>query len=441
MSNINHVKTYILGLLVGGGKIDKDVFVIDLPFKKWGMEPSRMNIIATDILTKICQYFNSTYKFNVTYEIGSNKWLIKPMPDSNIEELKKDLSNLQLPTSGFLLAKADLAQAKLELKGVSVESFLSGIFDARASLTLSHRRFTDDAPVVSIEIPGSTKNFKFVVQLCSWLTDLGSTTDQILYNHPNQHSASDPNYTGWKKGFKIRFLVRSFLAQHSFALQSKSIDITKIGKQQKKDEQIPCYLRKLRKPSPVTIHSDQNSADLPTEVRNKIFFHYHHFCAVIGCPHAPIAEIKKLVDHKESFISFYPRLSKGEKDLLYSQLTTIKDVDFPEMEINTIKRKVKGILKNEQLSDFIGIDQGIAYLFAPNLKGKRHTGSMKAILDNHLEDEVDILSIGDNFESPLVFINNSNNRAFICSSIKSKLNQSLIERKIQVKDLTISVKQ
>ena len=51
MSNINHVKAYIIGLLVGGGKIDKDVFVIDLPFKKWGMEPNRMSIIATDILT------------------------------------------------------------------------------------------------------------------------------------------------------------------------------------------------------------------------------------------------------------------------------------------------------------------------------------------------------------------------------------------------------
>ncbi|MBZ0201280.1 MAG: hypothetical protein K8H86_15535, partial [Ignavibacteriaceae bacterium] len=413
MSSINHKKAYILGLLVGGGKIDKDVFVIDLPFKKWGMEPSRMNIIATDILTKICQCFNSTYKFNVTYEISSNKWLIKPMPDSNIEELKKDLDDLHLPTSGFLLAKADLTFAKIELKGISIESFLSGIFDARASLALSHRRFTNDAPVVSIEIPGSTKNFKFVVQLCSWLTDLGSTTDQILYNHPNQHAASDPNYCGWKKGFKIRFLVRSFLARHSFALQSKSIDITKIEESQKKDEQIPCNLRKLRKPSPVTIHTDQNSNDLPTEVRNKIFFHYHHFCAVIGCSHAPIEEIKKLVDHKESFISFYPRLSKGNKELLYNQIKMIKETDFPEMEINIQKSIVKNILKNEQLNDFLGIEQGIAYLFAAKLKGKRHTGNMKDIIDKCMDDEVDIISIGKNFESPLVFTNNSNNRAFI----------------------------
>lgn len=441
MSNINHIKAYLIGLLVGGGKIDKDVFVIDLPFKKWGMEPTRMSIIATDILTKICQYFNTTYSFNVTYEIGNNKWLIKPMPNSNIDELKKDLDFLQLPSSGFLLAKADLSFAKKELKGVSIESFLSGIFDARASLTLSHRRFTDDAPVVSIEIPGSTKNFKFVVQLCSWLTDLGSTTDQILYNHPNQHAASDPDYKGWKKGFKIRFLVRSFLAQHSFALQSKSIDITMIEKHQKREEQIPCYLRKLRKPSPVTVHSDQNSSDLPIEVRNKIFFHYHHFCAVIGCPHAPVEEIKKIVAKKESFISFYPRLSKGKKDNLLKQIELIKENDFPEVEIVKVERIVKSVLNDEKLKDFLGIDVGVAYLFAHSLKGKRHTGNMNEILNSCLNSNIEIISIGDDYESPLVFINNNNERAFICSSIKSKCNQSLIKRKIEVNNLTISIKQ
>ncbi len=441
MSNINHIKAYIIGLLVGGGKIDKDVFVIDLPFKKWGMEPNRMNIIATDILTKICHYFNSTYSFNVTYEIGINKWLIIPMPNANIDELKNDLNFLRLPTSGFLLAKADLTFAKNELKGVSVESFLSGIFDARASLTHSHRRFTEDAPVVSIEIPGSTKNFKLVVQLCSWLTDLGSTTDQILYNHPNQHAASDPEYKSWKKGFKIRFLVRSFLAQHSFALQSKSVDIIMIEKHQKREEQIPCYLRKLRKPSPITVHSDQNSGDLPIEVRNKIFFHYHHFCAVIGCPHAPKDEIKKIISQKESFISFYPRLSKGLKDKLLVWLKLIKETDFPEIEIFKKDSIVKNILKDEKLQDFSGIHQGIAYLFANSLKGKRHTGNMGEILNSCLNSSIEIVSIGNDFESPLVFINNSNQRAFICSSIKSKLNQSLIERKIEVNNLTISIKQ
>lgn len=439
MEKINHKKAYILGLLVGGGKIDEKTFVIDLPFKKWGMEPKRMNIIATDILTKICQYFNSSYNFNVSYEIGNGKWLIMPVDNSDISSLKNDLDYLGLPIGGFILTTVDLSTAKSKLVGINISSFLSGIFDTRASLTLSHRRFTDDAPVVSVEIPGSTRNFKFVVQLCSWLTDLGSTTDQILYNHPNQHSASDPYYLGWKKGFKIRFLVRSFLAQYSFALQAKSIDISKIEKNQKSEEQIPCYLRKLRNPSPVSVHSDQDSKELPIEVRSKLFFHYHHFCAVIGCYHAPVEEVKKLVRDNNRYINFFPRFAKGTKNELFKKLEKIQVEHFPELDLSSHKSKVSRLIESKEFESFSGIEQGIAYLFAEILKGKRHTGSMGAIINQHFIEVLTIITIGSTFDSPLLIINPSNDRAFICSSVDNKSNQQLIKSKIKVDYLTVKL--
>jgi triacylglycerol esterase/lipase EstA (alpha/beta hydrolase family) len=439
MGNINHIKAYLLGLLVGGGKVDTNTFVIDLPFKKWGMDPKRMNIIATDILTNIRQRFNTAYNFDVTYEIGNSRWLITPIAGADISPLIKDLQDLNLPIGGFLLSTVDLEIAKTKLTGISVESFLSGIFDTRASLTLSHRRFTDDAPVVSVEIPGSTKNFKFVVQLCSWLTDLGSITDQILYNHPNQHAASDPDYKGWKKGFKIRFLVKSFLAQHSFALQAKSIDVTTIEKKQKKEEQIPCYLRKLRKPSPITVHIDQNSSELPIEVRNKIFFHYHHFCAVLNCPHAPKEEIEKLIKHKNSLINFFPRLSKGSKKELQKAFEKIQSTYFPDKKISKKKIKISKLLEDETFVDFAGLDQGIAYLFATSLNGKRHIGSMSKILNRCSENIVWVSTIGSGFNSPLLVVNTSNQRVFICSSVSNKLNQEMIKRKIAVKGLNVNI--
>lgn len=439
MENLNHLNAYILGLLVGGGKIDKNTFVIDLPFKKWGMEPSRMNSIALDILTKICGHFNSIYDFNVTYDIGNGKWLIRPIDNSDIADLKKDLEYLGLPTGGFLLSTVDLSIAKTKLRGMNVASFLSGIFDTRASLTLSHRRFTDDAPVVSVEVPGSTWNFKFVVQLCSWLTDLGSTTDQILYNHPNQHSPSDPDYKGWKKGFKIRFLVRSFLAQYSFALRAKTEDLTKIGRSQKKEEQIPCYLRKLKRPSAVSIHNEQNLENLPAEVRNRIFFHYHHFCAVLGCPHAPVHEIEKLVAHRNDFINFFPRLSKGEKSALSKKFSDIQIAYFPELVIYDHEMKVKDLKNNEALQHFSSISQGIAYLFGNALNGKRHIGQMQNIIDSHSDNMVAIKSIGDDFNSPLLFTNQENNRAFICSSVKNRLNQRLISTNVKVDGLIVNL--
>jgi hypothetical protein len=80
---LNHNKTYILGLLVGGGKLDRESFIIELPFKKWGMEPSKMNVIAIDILQRIAGLFNKEYNLNVTYEIGNNKWFIKPIKNQD----------------------------------------------------------------------------------------------------------------------------------------------------------------------------------------------------------------------------------------------------------------------------------------------------------------------------------------------------------------------
>ena len=85
---INHNKAYILGLLVGNGSISDDTFIIKLPFKKWGMQPELMNKIATDILTKICNKFQVSYNFSVSYEIGNSEWTIKPLSNPNINELK-----------------------------------------------------------------------------------------------------------------------------------------------------------------------------------------------------------------------------------------------------------------------------------------------------------------------------------------------------------------
>ena len=437
---INHNKAYILGLLTGGGRLDKETFIIELPFKKWGMEPQKMSIIAVDILQRISSLFNKEYSLNVTYEIGNNKWFIKPFDDENFDKIKIDLQKLNLPIVGFPLNTVDLTVCKENLKGINAESFLSGIFDSRASITLSHRRFNSEAPVVSIEIPGSTKNFKFVVQLCSWLTELGSITDQILYNHPNQHSSSDPTYKGWKKGFKIRFLIKSFLAKHSFALQAKSIDAELIEKHQKKLEQEECPFRKIRKPSPVSVHNDMDSESLPIEVRNNLYFHYFHFCASIGCKFAPREEVKRIVKEKKNLISFFPRLSKGNIDEITDEFNSITTEYFNEYETSQNRLSSKSILsETSPFINYYGLEQGIAYLLSPKLNGKRHSGPMANILKEFGQIHLEIIHFVKLEDEPIMIFNKSNDRAIICSNISSKTNQKLILNKTETQGLDVKL--
>lgn len=423
-------KSYILGLLVGGGKIESSTFLIELPFKKWGEDPKRMAKIAGDILGRIRGYFKSAYGIDVNFEILANKWVIKPLAAASITQIKSDLIDSGLPSTGFLLKSADLRIAKTKLTGVFAESFLSGIFDARASLTKSHRRFFDNAPIVSIEIPGSTENFAFVRQLSSWLTELGSVTDQILYNHPNQHSSNDPTYAGWKKGFKIRFLIRSFLAHHSFALHAKSIEANRIELTQEIDDQSRCINRKIRKPNPIVIHTAQGKAS-GNPIYNQIFLHYFHVCDYLGCPFAPKAEVAKLVKKANSLISFFPILVKGETSDLTAQFRKL-NTDYYSATLSSKRMKVESMTSDNALKGRYAIRKGLAFLFSPGLKGKRHIGSQEQIIRDARSKVINMTYINISDLEPILVSNPENGRSFICSSISSKLNQKMIKKNLVI---------
>jgi hypothetical protein len=100
---------------------------------------------------------------------------------------------------------------------------------------------------------------------------------------------------------------------------------------------------------------------------------------------------------------------------------------------------IEQLLNNETFENYLGLNQGIAYLFSPTLKGKRHEGSMNDIINNCLNKEVIVTRLENCADSPLLIINSENERAFICSSVSNKLNQELIAERIKVNNLTVSI--
>lgn len=143
--------------------------------------------------------------------------------------------------------------------------------------------------------------------------------------------------------------MNSFIAKHSFALKAKAIDIDELKKTQDKNEQETCLNRKLSKPSPVSIHNEINSNSLPLTVKNKLFFHYHHYCAVLGCKYAPIEEIEKIVADYSDYIFVLPRLEKG----------TIIEIEKSFNEINNKYLNQLGLSEYSQLSGYLQVAQNI----------------------------------------------------------------------------------
>ncbi len=421
---INAHQAYVLGLFIGGGVVTADTFEIVLPFDKWGADAIRMNQIARNILTDLKDTFNHAYGINVDYDLRKKSWVLHPIDPPDMTRIRADLLELGLPNIGQLLTSADLEVCKTRLRVDIAGSLLSGIFDSRASLTKSHRRFTDRAPVVSIEIPGKTENFRFVMQLCSWLTDLGTITDQILYNHPSMHSPENPEYKGWKKGFKIRFLVNSFLQQHSFAMRVKAHEIGDLAANQTIRQQVPCP-RRTPSPHRVCIHRDIKSEDLPRAVRGKLFFHYHHICAALGCPHAPVEAVRRMTRRANKLIHVFPICLKGGSEMpaVFHKLTRQYYFGRPA---STNGMDVRTALDTYTKDQYIAIETAIAYLFSPSLKGKRHTGPQDPIVRANLARSVSVTVVENVQDSPVLLSNPRNGREVIVSRVNQKLLDGII---------------
>lgn len=438
---IDENKAYVLGLLVGGGTISPTTFHINLPFKSWGTRVNNIPTIANDILIDVRGVFRKAYGLDINFQQGNNRsWTILPVLLSNkqLADIKSDLIACGLPSSGSILANADLSTVMTSFSNNVSELFLAGVFDTRGSVEPSQRRFGSDAPTVSLEIPGSTENFKFVIQICSWMHRLGTTTDQILFNHPAQQAAHDAYYTGWKKGFKIRFLVSSFLGTHSFVFKSKAHSANQLLRKQTIDEQPLCEHRDINTPSPVCIHHDIKCSELPLEVRGRLFYHYLHYCAVLGCPYAPKNKIQQLARQYRSATSVCTLLTKGvdsETDQLYLD---IQQRFFPTMSINKNVYTVSSLLNSQQFQKYNKLEVALAYLFSPRLMGKRNAGAKDVILNNSLSKRVAVYSPGQGY--PIHIVNEANHRSAILSSISSVFNQTLLAQEVSASGIIVECK-
>jgi hypothetical protein len=452
MTFVDESKAYVLGLMTAGGTLTPTSFFIEMPFDQWGTDAATMTEVSRNLLTKTQKQFWDAYGIRCDFGISSkNCWRIKPLSfDSErhssisdaVDAIRQDLNEIGLPTSGFLLDTADLVQCRKLFTKPAGKRFLAGIFDARASLTRSQRRFSDGNPMVSIEVPGSTMNFKFVVQLCAWMTSLGSVTDQINFNHPSIHASDDPTYESWRKGFKIRLTGKSFFENHSFGIAPKSFDVKSLADLQKSKVQKPCTERTFRS-GDRSLHKDLEASDLPVEVRGKAFLHYLHICAEMGCPYAPSNEIKVAVAGFNRHIAALPICTKGSFEKIDALFNQIRSTKFPDSVVVESVFPISDVIGRVSRIQYPEIEGALKYLAADEVFGNRYKGNGAKILEDQSGMEIQVIALQStqimDFP-PIVLHRPSQNRAVLISSIVSELNNSMLDDLVEVTQVTIRVK-
>lgn len=393
-------KAYILGLIIGGGIWGdaENVFRIRLPFKQWGSyqaNPKRAGDISRDVMKVISPLLRITYGIIVSYDTSAGGiWNI--LCEGDLSTLRADLERYSIESVGEVRKTANINRLIPELVDDNLKRrFIAGLADTIGSTRPSHRRFNNNKQMVSFEISGF--KFDFVCSLCKLLHSVGCYPDQILWNHPNFHCASDPYNKEWKKGFKLRVYLDQYDKFGAFAFSSKVLSAKENRSFEiAENEAKPCHEREIATPSVTCVHCDENSSLLPDEIRGGHYLHNRHVCAVMACEHAPFAAVSKLLDNAEKYVSPFPILMKGRLGDIHNILDS--EPIYQSCTFKTSRVKIADLYGDD--SDFLfavnhntgypksKVILAVAFLIAASngqLRGWRPKGKKGEIISDYLK--------------------------------------------------------
>lgn len=395
-------RAYLLGLIIGGGVFGnaEDVFRIRLPYKKWGSyieNPQRAGQIAGDILRKVGQMFRAIYNLSVQYETtASGIWTI--LCEGDTTAVKEDLTRYGITCEGEIRGTANIGKILPDLVDDNLKRrFIAGLADTIGSMAKSQRRFSDEHQILSFEIKGY--NFQFVCDLCRLLYSINCIPDQVNWNHPNIHCTSDPYYTQWNKGFKLRILLDQYAQFGAFAFRTKAETLNENRQLQHQTHTAEICENRDFHITPSTVHPAENDARLPENIRGGHYIHFRHFCTVMGCEHAPYNKICQCFNNLGELINPFPILCKDTNirieeiiqgdPLLARRNYTVNNIDISYL-LNVYQNNPDALIYGTSDNNGYPISQvlqGVAYVIANDneLFGKRPKG-YSAIIERHISD-------------------------------------------------------
>lgn len=398
---MNTDKAYIFGLIVGGGIFGnaEDTFRIHLPYKQWGsyeQNPQRASQISRDIMRTVSPMFRSVYGIIVSFETTPRgNWHI--LCDGDLTELKNDLQSYGIECEGDIRANVSISGIIPDLMDDFIKRrFIAGLADTIGSTNKSHRRFSDDVQILSFELKGF--NFSFICELCNLLYSVNCLPDQILWNHPNFHAASNSYYKQWTKGHKLRIQLDQYTKFGAFAFTTKAESVSENRELQYQSHiALPCPERDVRA-TVSCVHPAEHDNRLPDSIRGGHYLHNRHVCAVLGCEHAPYEKIKSLFKNTGDLISPFPILCKDKfskieeiirSDSLFSERSYLtSEVDIGEIYSKFMDNRSELLYGNRGDNGYpiTEVIHGITYIIANDdeLNGTRVRGNYADLLRQHL---------------------------------------------------------
>lgn len=442
---VGYEKSYLYGIIIGGGKIVNNRLEIVFPFRRWGnykKNPKKAGEISRDLINYLKPLFKANFNAEFTFEVSERSWTIF---FNNFEGIIESLEPYEIELYGRIKDNIRITNLVTSMNKQEKMHFIAGLADVVGSVNPQHRSFKNDKQVISLEISGF--NYNLIKDICCVFHDLEFTVDQILWNHPNMHAGDNPTYKTWNKGNKIRVLASEFIDQLTFGFNSKS-ESAEENIKSLADEEItspslcPEKFEEQFRVKQKAVHLYEKSEKLPKNIRGSHYIHMGHICCALDCPYAPKDVIRRKIQSEDigHIFSYFPiNLNDTESQVnKYINGSILKDETYIEKDYTFIT--LKGLFENEEYLHFDEnntnyslkkVIKGLIFLIQrknniltnsqTRLKGKIH----EFLRDSSKYYEEIITIRIPTHRTPIIFVLD-NNAALVGPSLK-QLYQSFIE--------------
>lgn len=350
---VGYEKSYLYGIIIGGGKIVNNRLEIVFPFNKWGnykKNPSKAGEISKDLINYLKPKFKAIFKVEFTFEVSKRSWIIF---FNNYVSIIKNLKSYGIDLVGRFKDNVRIINMVNSMNKQEKMHFIAGLADVVGSVNPQHRSFKDNKQIISLEISGF--NYDLIKEICCIFHDLEFPVDQILWNHPNMHAGDNPMYEKWNKGNKIRVLASEFIDQLTFGFNSKTESAEENIKSLADEEMIlpslcPNKFEEQFRVKQKAVHLSEMSEKLPVKIRGSHYIHMGHICCALDCPHAPKDVIKREIQSENigHIFSYFPINLNGPESQVnnYISGSILKDETYIARDYKFIT--LKNLFENEE---------------------------------------------------------------------------------------------
>ena len=131
---VGYDKSYLFGIILGGGKILNNRLIITFPFRRWGnyrKNPEKAGQISQDLIEFLRPKFRANFNCDFSFELAEKEWKIFI---DNYDNIRNDLISYIVNLIGKFVKNVNINCLANQMTKREKKYFIAGLVDVVGSV-------------------------------------------------------------------------------------------------------------------------------------------------------------------------------------------------------------------------------------------------------------------------------------------------------------------